>query len=330
MAKIVLGLGASHTPMLTLDSDQWTHRAQVDYDNPRLNTSDGRWLSYAQLVEEVGEPYAEQATPDMLRERDRICEEALGRLAQALHDARPDVVVIIGDDQNELFNSANQPAIAVYHGDTVITGDKFGKPDAPGWIQQMGRGYLMDESHELPGAPALALELIEGLMEADFDVASCSHVPDPHALGFGHAYGFIVKRLFQGRTIPILPIMLNTYFPPNVPSARRCHNLGRAVRAILEASTSDARVAIVASGGLSHFIVDEQLDRKALTAMVEGDAATLQGLPREALNSGSSEILNWVATAGALEHLKVTWHEYQPIYRTPAGTGVGTAFAIWS
>ena len=153
---------------------------------------------------------------------------------------------------------------------------------------------------------------------------------DPHKNGFGHAYGFIVKRLFQGRTIPIVPIMLNTYFPPNVPSAKRCHKLGQAIRAIIEASSSNVRVAIVASGGLSHFIVDEQLDRQVMTALLERDAKTLQAIPREALHSGSSEILNWITLGGAVEHLAPTWHEYQPIYRTPAGTGVGTAFAIWT
>ncbi len=53
MADIVLGLGASHTPLLTLDSGQWRHRAEADYANTRLNLSDGRWLSYAELLAEA-------------------------------------------------------------------------------------------------------------------------------------------------------------------------------------------------------------------------------------------------------------------------------------
>jgi hypothetical protein len=59
------------------------------------------------------------------------------------------------------------------------------------------------------------------------------------------------------------------------------------------------------------------------------DARWLSSLPRGALNSGSSEILNWVLAAGALESLELTWSDYQPLYRTPAGTGVGAGFAIW-
>jgi 3-O-methylgallate 3,4-dioxygenase len=56
----------------------------------------------------------------------------------------------------------------------------------------------------------------------------------------------------------------------------------------------------------------------------------LQSLPRNKLNAGSSEILNWVALAGAVEHLDLDWFEYVPGYRTPAGTGTGLSFATWA
>jgi hypothetical protein len=80
---------------------------------------------------------------------------------------------------------------------------------------------------------------------------------------------------------------------------------------------------------LSHFVVDEELDRRILRAFAEGDHETLAGIPREALNSGSSEILNWVMTAGAMGASVLDWHAYEPLYRTPAGTGVGAAFVLW-
>jgi hypothetical protein len=156
-----------------------------------------------------------------------------------------------------------------------------------------------------------------------------SQVDDPRKAGFGHAYGFIVKRMFRGRRIPVVPILLNTYFPPNVPSAARCHDIGKALRAVVEASASTARVAIVASGGLSHFVVDESLDGQVIGALQSHDASVLRGLPRKALVSGSSEILNWVLAAGALENMQVTWKLYETLRRTAAGTGVGAAFLIW-
>lgn len=329
MAQIVLGIGASHTPLLTLTAEQWQHRAAADYANTQLNMSDGRLLRYDEVLAELGPRCAGLIAPEMLAAKERACHAALDRLADALASAAPDVVVIVGDDQRELFGPANQPAIAVFHGEEIVTCDKFGDEEGADWVKAMGRGYLMDDTHVVPGAGAFALELIHGLIEAEFDVAACARVDDPKAAGFGHAYGFIVNRLFRGRRIPVLPVLLNTYYPPNVPSASRCHGIGRALKGALEASPADLRVAIIASGGLSHFVVDEVLDRRVIEGLRNGGGEALCDIPRGALNSGSSEILNWVLAAGALEGLPLAWCEYQPIYRTPAGTGIGVAFAVW-
>jgi hypothetical protein len=330
MAKIVLGLGASHTPLLTLSSEQWGHRAEADYSNPRLNLSDGRWLSYPELLVEVGPRYADQVSAEVLKTKAAACEASLDRLADALEVAKPDLVLIIGDDQAELFSAANQPAFAIYHGETFAMLDKFAASNTPDWMRQMGRAYLMDQKHVVPGCPALARELIEGLIDNDIDVTSIAAVQDPSTTGFGHAFGFVIQRLFRGRTIPVLPLLLNTYYPPNVPSSRRCYDIGLGVARVLHQLPQTLRVAVVASGGLSHFVVDEKLDHGILNALLAHDSKALRAIPRPALQSGSSEILNWILAAGALANLPVRWHDYQALYRTPAGTGVGAAFCLWS
>lgn len=329
MARIVLGIGASHTPLLTLGAEEWSHRAAVDYKNPRLNMSDGRWLSYDELLAEVGPVYAGVVAPQVLSEKARRCEVALDRLADALEAAAADVVIIVGDDQSELFSAANQPVLAIFHGEEVVMNGKFGDHASPDWMRRMGRGYLMDDKHRVPGSPELARALIESLMESEIDVASAAKVDESGSAGFGHAYGFIVKRLFKQRQIPIVPVLLNTYFPPNVPTARRALTMGRALARAIKAAPQDMRVAVVASGGLSHFVVDENLDRRILRAFVDGDMEALAATPRPALHSGSSEILNWIMTAGVMEGATLDWYSYEPLYRTPAGTGVGAAFVLW-
>ncbi len=329
MARIVLGIGSSHTPLLTLPVEQWVHRAAADQANPKLNLSDGRLVTYGELQAEVGDIYAEDASTEALTRKAEICQAALDRLSDELATADPDVVIIVGDDQEELFSSSNQPAIAVFYGGDVITSSKYGDEGAPDWMHITGRGYLMDRSHVLDGAPAFGLEIIQGLLDRNVDIATLSHVENPAAAGFGHAFGFIVKRLFNGRRIPVLPILLNTYYPPNVLSSARCYDIGKALREAIEASPSDLKVAIIASGGLSHFVVDEALDRRVLEGFSPGKGELLRSIERPALNSGSSEILNWVLAAGALADTPVTWSEYQPVYRTPAGTGVGVAFVVW-
>ena len=89
------------------------------------------------------------------------------------------------------------------------------------------------------------------------------------------------------------------------------------------------RVGIMASGGLSHFLVNEELDREVIEALRRKDYATLKALPAKKLLSGSSEIRNWIAVAAAVDGLKLDWVSYVPGYRSRALTGVGLCFAHW-
>lgn len=327
MAEVVLGIGMSHSPILTLEGQDWEHRAKADLANPRLTLADGRSMSYAELATERGEIYADVAQPQKFVELARRSQDMLDSLAHALHQAKPDVVVIVGDDQAELYTPGNMPAVALFWGDTVVMHDF---PDElPPWMKSVAEGYAMDAQHEFPGHPSLAEDIISGLMDRAVDLTICRDVPDPAKAGFGHAFGFPVKRLFRGRKIPIIPVMLNTYFPPNVLSSDRCFEVGRMLKDAIEASPLDLRVAVIASGGLSHFVVEEELDRTVVEGLGDPKGEALRAIPRTALLEGSSEILNWVMTAGAVSHLPLASVEYIPVRRTPAGTGIGLAFAVW-
>jgi len=325
-----VGIGTSHSPLLANDAKIWLERGADDRRSKGLNLSDGRRVTYEQLAAEFGEPYAERTSVAYLEQQSRTAAAAMDRLAAVLKDVRPDVVVIVGDDQGELFNLSNMPAVSVYHGETLIM-HPFSLPagGGPQWLQNAIKGYGMDSPHQYPAASALALAVIARLMDAGFDIGAAAQVEHPSVAGFGHAFGFVIERLFAGRSIPVVPVLLNTYYPPNVPRPSRCYDLGRALRAAIESSPGALRVAVIASGGLSHFVTDEALDGKVLGALRAGDDRALRTLPMTALNDGSSEILCWVTAAGALEHLKCGWTEYVPVMRTPAGSGIGLGFAIW-
>jgi 3-O-methylgallate 3,4-dioxygenase len=183
----------------------------------------------------------------------------------------------------------------------------------------------MDKTY--PVASNLGRHLIESLIGEGFDVAHSRKLKPGE--GMGHAFSFVYGRLMNGKTIPTVPIMVNTYYPPNQPTPKRCFELGRAVRAAIETWPKDARVAVIGSGGLSHFVIDEELDHQILKAMQAKDAVALGKLPQRRLNSGTSEVRNWIATAGAVEHLDMTLIDYVPCYRSPAGTGCAMGFAEW-
>ncbi|MEY9538052.1 hypothetical protein ABIE85_001112 [Bradyrhizobium diazoefficiens] len=330
MAKIVFSFAASHTPMLALEGKRWSERAEDDKKNKALNLADGRFVSYDDLAEENGAPYGDVATEAKFLEIEAASQKALDAIADRLAVVAPDVVVIIGDDQAELFSHANMPAMSIFYGEEILTHEKHLTPQTPGWVGTVMKGYAMDAVHSFPGQPQFALELIRGLIDEDVDVAAAAKVEDPLKAGFGHAYGFIIERLFRGRAIPVVPVLLNTYYPPNAPTARRCYDIGTKLARIIEKSPSSLRVAVAASGGLSHFVVDEQLDHKVLNAIRCKHPQVLRGLTRNELNSGSSEILNWVMAAAMSDGLSNDWSEYYPTYRTPAGTGTGIGFATWS
>jgi hypothetical protein len=173
------------------------------------------------------------------------------------------------------------------------------------------------------------LDLINSLMDQEIDLAIADRVPNPETAGFGHAFGFPAERLFGDREIPMIPILLNTYFPPNVMTPKRCWDVGSRLRRAIEASPLDLRVAVLASGGLSHFVVEEEFDRAVMKGLAEPDGERLRNLPRCALLEGTSEVLNWIMTAGAVAPMPLAWSEYEAIRRTPAGTGIGCGFAVW-
>ena len=189
----------------------------------------------------------------------------------------------------------------------------------------------MDVHHEFASAPTFACEVVASLIEQGFDVAVLAEMPSTdESVGLGHAYGAIVTQIMREQPIPIVPIFVNTYFPPNQPTPSRCYDLGLALHQAIETSPTDLRVGVVASGGLSHFVTDERLDHQLLAALRTGSEEQLRAIPRKLLNAGSSEIRNWIAVAAASKHLKLVWDEYIPVYRTPAGTGCGLGFACWS
>lgn len=333
MAKIVAGMGTSHSPVLILAPQRWPERVASEMKSKDLWDRDGTHLSYVELAEKVHNRYASVATVENFVEWNERSQKALDRLASDISEIKPDVVLIVGDDQEELFHFDNLPALAIFYGDTVVSEALPRSESTPQWIIDVFKGYGADVHHEIPAAPELARHLISSLINQDIDVGVTRGVPaTARGGGFGHAITYPVVRLMRERHIPIVPVLLNTYYPPNQPTPGRCFDIGKALQQAVESYPRDLRVMVLASGGLSHFVTDEELDRKVLKALCEGDEQTMRDLPVKLLNSGNSEIRNWIVMAGAVHGLglKPRWHEYVPVYRSPAGTGIGLGFGCWN
>jgi 3-O-methylgallate 3,4-dioxygenase len=328
MADIVLGLGSSHTPQLSSSALNWAAHAERDRANDALLGPDGEFHDYAEVAKWAPDDIEDRIAPDAMQEADERAQRAVAELARALREAGADTVVVIGDDQEELFDTDCIPALAIFDGETLWdrpVGD--GGHHIPDDIRPALWALHADEPDAYPVASELAQHIIGSLVDEGFDVARCSR--QPHDRTLGHAFTYPRRRLGMPDSTRLVPIFVNTYFGPNVPSPGRCLALGSALRRAVASWPGHERIAVVASGGLSHFVVLEDFDRRLLAALGANDENALSALPRPFFRSGTSEGLCWLVAGAALQDLTMTLVDYIPAYRSPAGTGTGLGFAIW-
>jgi hypothetical protein len=318
MAQLVGGVGASHSPQLSIPADGW--RPHGDMDGERLKHLPPTRRDHDEIIGELDS--------DLLIKRYEECQVALEKTGAALADMRPDVLVVIGDDQRELFLDDIMPAISIFWGTTMF--DRPPGADAyPPTMEVAYQYYHADEEDQYETNPALGLHIVESMVADEFDIAQFTQQHSERSLG--HAFTFIYRRLLVGEPrLPLVPIFLNTYYPPNQPTPRRCIDMGRALGRAIRSWPTDLRVAVVASGGLTHPIVDEELDRRLLRGLETRDWDDLADLPQDALHEGTSEIRNWLMVGGALEEHTGQTVDYIPAYRSNVGSGCGMGFFTWT
>jgi 3-O-methylgallate 3,4-dioxygenase len=274
MAKIVLGLGTSHTPML-LASDETLLRFVETDRHINLRDKEGRPITYGDLLEKADPKLAQMVAPEHLVARQNIARSAIKHVAQTLAGAKVDALIVIGDDQNESYKEDCRPAFAIYYGDTIRNSNEQHEEYRrrfPEWYVQNRQAFFEDEKpRDYPVHSCLAIHLIETLMDLSFDLGASKRLPGGE--GEGHAIAYVHRRVMEpDKPVAAVPVFLNTYFPPNQPRPRRCYEFGRAIRKAVEAYGEDLRVGVLASGGLSHFLIDEDFDRAILKASADKNA----------------------------------------------------------
>lgn len=336
MADIALGMWTTHGPILNTTPEEWMLRVINDKRIPHWFR--GKQYSFEELVDlRKDENFAEQITLEEREKRHALCQEGITKLAEAWKAVKPDVAVIMGNDQRELVLPSLQPMFTIYHGETFwqkpLPDERSKK--LPVGIKESEWAYRPKEDQVWPGLPALADLVIEKALAAGFDFAASSEWPqmheDHHHIGTPHAFSWIIRRVMEDNPVPILPIITNTFFPPNQPTAKRCFEMGEFVGQCIREWKSDAKVAVFGSGGMSHFTIDEDFDNAFMAALDKRDRQHLEAIPQNILMQGTSEMRNWIAAAGALfeTDLKGSTIGYVPCYRSEAGTGTAQGFVSW-
>jgi 3-O-methylgallate 3,4-dioxygenase len=297
MSHLVGCVAMSHAPQLMLDPGKW-HLLRN-----RLNEN---------LPEKPG---LENEIEEVKWRKWRACHAAIDRLRAEVESMRPDVLIVIGDDQHENLVDDAMPPFTIFIG---------AEAEASASLRYLNQSR--SENRTRYGVEnAMAEALINGLMERGFDPAYCRRTR--YEGGLGHAFARVLKFLLPEANCHIIPVMVNTYYPP-APSAARCLDFGKALGALVRDYPRDYRVMIAASGGLSHTKIDEPLDADFLRALACNDTAFMGAMPQSVFREGTSEILNWIAVAGAADR-GGNLIDYIPLYRTRTGIGCAMGFAAW-
>jgi protocatechuate 4,5-dioxygenase beta chain len=290
---IGLALGVGRSPVCFMPPEEWPANYQ------------------RMLRGEAMPPQALKETPDILRDYSRRIEDAYATLNAELKAFNPDTVLIIGDDNMEVFSGVAQPSLNLFLGEEV-------------WgYKRVSRGVPPDENERfsLSCNPELARFLLDGLIEREFDFTwqdTLQPLGRPE-IGIGHAFTAPVVKVLDGLDVPVIPLMQNVRHKPII-SARRCYDLGRAIHDVLE--QRDERVAVITTGGLSVYKIDEALDRWLLDQIRQGKQERLTNLfvvDSNNVQGETGELRNWVTMSATLDGVKGTILDYIPCYHGVCG-----------
>jgi protocatechuate 4,5-dioxygenase beta chain len=239
---------------------------------------------------------------------------AFAEMRRRLEAARPDVIVAFSNDHLLNWPINNTPEYTVGIGDEHV-----GPAD---WYDE----WLAMEQYRVPGHADLARYLVNEGARRRLAFAYLRRMQ------FDDGFSVPLHYLNPDGRFRFVPVSMNCTVPP-IPTPERAYHVGTVLRQMLEAYPGPERIAVVATGGLSHepggpryFWVDEDFDRWFLDLLAKGDHATLLRectleKMEEAGSGGTAELLAWVLvmafTAGPADVLA-----YMPAVAWRSGTGM--------
>ena len=240
-------------------------------------------------------PYMFTRPPDEKPEQLDAAGAGMAELGKVLDETRPDVIIFFGSDHVETFSVTCVPTFAIIAGSRAIA--KFA-----------GREY------SLPVHREMAEDLLNKLVvDHSFDLAYSEDAE------LGHAFAVPFEHVIGKRDIPVIPFFTNVYVPP-LPTPKRCAALGRAIAEIVKGRGE--RVAVIASGGMSHFpgttkylSPEFDFDRWLVAQLEAGNSNALLDMTGTQLDEvGNTEMLTWAMMLGAIGPQPGTLIDYIPTW----------------
>ena len=243
--------------------------------------------------------------------RERIYA-AMGELRREVEHARPSAVVICSNEHFTNFFLDNFPAACIGIGDEHL-----------GPVEE----WLRVPRTTLPGHRNLGTWLLEQAFQHGFEVAFSEE------LQLDHGIMTVLHFITPDMRVPVVPIIQNCAVKP-MQTLRRCYEFGSVLRRAVEAWPEDERVALVAAGGLSHWVgmpgmgrINSDFDRWFLDLLATGraeEALAMSDADVEQAGNGAHEIRSWLTLAGAMGPRPARVLAYEPIPEWATGMGALT------
>lgn len=255
---------------------------------------------------------APKAPPEA--QRDAVWQ-AYADCARRLAELEPTSVIIVGCDHYILFGTHCLPRYV------IGTGDVDGPIDRLPGLQRR----VVTNHH------ALAEHIVAHCDASGIDWSVARSFTVDHSFSIPHQLVVQAAEQLMGKTLPSIPVYLACGVDPYI-SLKRSADLGRQLRAAVEAFDADERVVIIGSGGISHWVgtvemgkVAEDFDREILALGVKGDLDALCAYRDEDIlrrgGNGAMEIRNFACAMAALEQPvgEVIAYEAVPAWVTGLG-----------
>ncbi|MGH8987853.1 MAG: gallate dioxygenase [Acidimicrobiales bacterium] len=226
---------------------------------------------------------------------------------------RPDAIVYVFNDHVTSFFFDHYSAFTLGIGEEYAPADEGGGP------------------RKLPpviGSSRLAQHIGWSLVTDEFDMAFFQDKALDH--GFFSPMSVLLDHDHEGWATTIVPLQVGVLQFP-IPTAARCFKLGKALRRAVESYPEDLRVAIVATGGLSHQVHGERAgfnnpewDQQFLDVITDDPAVLAEMTHAEYARLGGmegSEVIMWLIMRGALSENVERVHSS---YYLPSMTGIAT------
>lgn len=243
--------------------------------------------------------------------------DALADLRNRIAALKPDALIAVSVEHFSNFSLANLPAFAIATADSYL-----------GPVTAEMAAFLKIGQRRYPGHAGLGEHVYRFALESEFDPALVQG-----DFEFDENFCVPLEFLDPQAQIPLVPVIVNGVNRP-APTARRCYEFGRMLRAAVAAQHSVQRVVVVGTGGLSHWVgmresgdINEAFDRRFLDRLSSGDAARLTAYRQEQIDeagNGADEIRTWLVAAGAAG-TGFDILAYEPIPAWLTGTAVAAA-----